>query len=612
MNRYSDREKFNIVKHAMILKFAGSDIISFLVNAGIIAGVTVGGVLGVNALGSRLRKRHERQRDERDRRYAKEFIMGKTSSESKEHQQRVLDKLRRTNSLLIYHGMGSGKTLTSILAGRQEGLPMTVIGPASLRYNYPKEMKKHNVVIPLGYYSYNKPPEDRKHGLLVFDEAHQMGRTESQRSKYPDIYSGQKTLFMTGTPIRNRPSELIPLMRGLGINIPRDETAFKKYFISEKKKYPNIFARIMGVEPGMERHGKNLDLILEAIKGKVDYHEDRSGEYPAVEEEDINVDMTKRQYNTYKELAKGYPGLAYKIKHGLPPSKRESRRLNAFLSASRQISNTARPFNMSATEEDEPKLNKIVEEISEHTKNDENYRGVTYSNYLNAGLDPISERLSKLDIPYAKFTGKLSPKEKNEIIRKYNSGLIKHLLVSSSGAEGLDLKGTKLMQILEPHWHESKLDQVKARAIRIGSHSHLPEEEHVVKVQNYYSIPPSGVLGRKRGGADQFLHMLSEEKRKLNQEFLDILRKASGGDEPEDGSIKSAMRQFPISIANQAAIKLDHVVWPWIKLREAIPIFSKTKTNALKQYAWLKREQADRIKDIYRGLANKQPVGEML
>lgn len=80
----------------------------------------------------------------------------------------------------------------------------------------------------------------------------------------------------------------------------------------------------------------------------------------------------------------------------------------------------------------------------------------------------------------------------------------------------------------------------------------------------------------------------------------------------EYGSIKSAMRQFPISIANRAAIKLDHVVWPWIKLREAIPIFSKTKTNALKQYAWLKREQADRIKDIYRGLANKQPVGGMI
>ena len=498
-----------------------------------IAATSIGGMaLGLSALSGAIRKGSEKKREQKIRGQAEGFIMGKTSAEAKEHQKRILEKLKNNDNLLIYHGMGSGKTLSSILAGKQEGLPMTVIGPASLRHNYPKEMGKHKVNVDLDYYSYHKPPENPEtllDRLLVFDEAHQMGRMQSERSKYPDIYSGKKTILMTGTPIRNYPSELIPILRGLGIPIPRDEASFKKYFIKEVKKYPSLVARLKGVEPGVERHGKNLDLILNAVKGKVDYHEERSDEYPDVNEEDINVEMSKRQYKTYSEMAKGYPSLAYKIKHGLPPSKSESRRLNAFMSSSRQISNTPVAFNLSASEEDEPKINRAVEEILRRIDEDKNYRGITYSNYLSSGLNPISRRLTVANIPHARFTGELSNKEKDKIINDYNTGKILHLLVSSAGSEGLDLKGTKLMQILEPHWHKPKLDQVKARAIRIGSHSHLPEGERVVNIQNFLAVPPKKILGKRPGGADEYLSMLSESKDKLNQEFLDILRKASNG-----------------------------------------------------------------------------------
>lgn len=64
------------------------------------------------------------------------------------------------------------------------------------------------------------------------------------------------------------------------------------------------------------------------------------------------------------------------------------------------------------------------------------------------------------------FTGALTKEQKNQAVQRYNedNGKPKVLLVSSSGGEGLDLKGTGLVQILEPHFNKSKIQQVVGRA----------------------------------------------------------------------------------------------------------------------------------------------------
>jgi SNF2 family DNA or RNA helicase len=95
----------------------------------------------------------------------------------------------------------------------------------------------------------------------------------------------------------------------------------------------------------------------------------------------------------------------------------------------------------------------------------------------------LGDALSKAKVPYAEYTGKVPQGERDQMVKDYNSGLIKQLLISGAGGEGLDLKGTKLMQILEPHWNEPTLDQVKGRAVRYQSHAHLPENERNVEIQ---------------------------------------------------------------------------------------------------------------------------------
>ena len=44
------------------------------------------------------------------------------------------------------------------------------------------------------------------------------------------------------------------------------------------------------------------------------------------------------------------------------------------------------------------------------------------------------------------------------------------LLVSKTGAEGLDLKYIRQVHILEPYWDQSRINQVIARAVRLNSH----------------------------------------------------------------------------------------------------------------------------------------------
>jgi len=469
----------------------------------------------------------------------------KEDTELGKHQKRVIKKLKKSDSLIVYHGLGSGKTLTSLAAGESLQLPTKVVGPASLRGNFEKEKKKHDIDTDVTYHSYHKPPNLRKDvkkpqgerlsdSLLVFDEAHNMGQVTSKRSKYPDKYQGKKELFLTGTPIRNNPSELAPLMRGVGIPISKNPKAFRERFIEEEKVSPGWFRQhIMGVKPGVKRKPKNLKQLKSLLKGKVDYHESATEGYPSTTESALKVEMSKDQHKTYKAYMKGNAKLLYKIRKGLPPSKQEAKNLNSFLAASRQISNTPRAHNTRTTAKDETKINAATTEITKRLKSDPNYRGVTYSNYLEAGVQPLSKRLTDLKIPHATFTGKLTKKEKAKALKDYNEGRIKHLLISGAGAEGLDLKGTKLMQIMEPHWNDPRIEQVKGRAVRFKSHEHLPPSERKVEIQHLQSIPRKTGLPffkKRHGGTDEYLTQMSKEKAKLNKAFLDVLKDVGSKD----------------------------------------------------------------------------------
>lgn len=69
----------------------------------------------------------------------------------------------------------------------------------------------------------------------------------------------------------------------------------------------------------------------------------------------------------------------------------------------------------------------------------------------------------------------------------YYGEIIKIIMITSSGAEGINLENTRFVHIVEPYWHMVRVDQVVGRARRICSHKNLPEKLRTIKVFLYMS-----------------------------------------------------------------------------------------------------------------------------
>jgi hypothetical protein len=63
--------------------------------------------------------------------------------------------------------------------------------------------------------------------------------------------------------------------------------------------------------------------------------------------------------------------------------------------------------------------------------------------------------------------------------------IIKVFMITASGSEGINLRNTRFVHIMEPYWHPVRIEQVIGRARRICSHKSLPEELRTVEVFIY-------------------------------------------------------------------------------------------------------------------------------
>lgn len=457
----------------------------------------------------------------------------KATTQLEPHQERVKRRLEKKPGLLVYHGLGSGKTLSSLAS--TQGYKTDVVVPASLRNNYHKEVEKHTKGFNPHVMSYEGAT---KHGptagskALVVDEAHALGDSTSKRTQALAAMapSYDRRLLLTGTPIKNYPHEIAPLLRMVRGDkaVPIDRQTFDDKFIEEVEHKPGLLAKLLhGAKPGTTYRMKNQAAFTDLVKGYVDYHAPAKENFPSSSHEVVETPMNADQMKYYQYvMGKAGPALAWKIKHGMPPSKQEAKSLNNFLSGARQVSNSTAAFGGEGLS---PKIHTAVTRLSEAAAKDKNFRGLVYSNFLDSGVKNYAAQLDKAGITHGVFSGELSDKKRRQMVHDYNHGKIKVLLVSGAGAQGLDLKGTKLVQLLEPHWNNTRLEQAAGRAIRYKSHEHLPEAERHVHVERYHSTIPQGLFSRLTGkkkdmGTDEYLDMLSSDKEKLNDQFLNVLR----------------------------------------------------------------------------------------
>ena len=89
--------------------------------------------------------------------------------------------------------------------------------------------------------------------------------------------------------------------------------------------------------------------------------------------------------------------------------------------------------------------------------------------------------------------------------------LIKLMMFTKSGAEGLDLKHVRQVHVMEPYWHEVRIQQVIGRAIRLRSHAELPEPERRVQVFRYMTTMTAAQRSESRALASFDKGMTTDE-----------------------------------------------------------------------------------------------------
>ena len=184
-------------------------------------------------------------------------------------------------------------------------------------------------------------------------------------------------------------------------------------------------------------------------------------------------------------------------------------------------------------------------------------------NMWEIDIDPVNEGKPT----YALYTGTETSEEK-EIIRHIYNGewdaipesignvlkskyrnnnmgeVIKVFMITSSGSEGINLRNTRYVHIMEPYWHPVRSEQVIGRARRICSHKDLPKALQTVEVFVYLMIfseaqlksDDATELKRKDLSkavpkvpitSDQFLYEISEIKANLTAQLTDAIKEAA-------------------------------------------------------------------------------------
>lgn len=458
-----------------------------------------------------------------------------------DYQRRVVEKLKdpRLPGLVVAHGTGTGKTRTSIEAYKAMGMPTHVVPPAALQDNYRKEIGRWIGKQPTNLTIQSQQraalsglPRMNPNSMLIVDEAHRAREMGSKLMQSLRESQAKKKLLLTATPVFNHPKDLASLVN-LAANrkmLPTDKNEFNAEYVQPIERKPSIFQRMMGVKPGLSYDIRNPDKLKKILNRYVDYQPGVSKGFPDVKQETVKVPMGDKQMDIYKAIMGQAPmWVRWKVKAGLPPGKGELDTLRAFLSGARQVSNTSQGFTTKQNDVESAKIEQAYKYFQQQYKANPRYKAVVYSNYLNSGLNPYKQMLEKSKIPYGEFHGNISPGLRNKMVQDYNANKLKALLVSSAGSEGLDLKGTRLVQILEPHFNEEKEKQIIGRGARYQSHAGLSPEEQNVLVQRYLAQPKPSFMDRMLGynkvtGTDEYIRNLALQKNELNRKILELMQ----------------------------------------------------------------------------------------
>jgi SNF2 family DNA or RNA helicase len=304
----------------------------------------------------------------------------------------------------------------------------------------------------------NKIVEKCNQCMLIVDEAHNIRTLAGTQASTIIEYAkrAKKVLLLTATPVVNYPHDLSNLISIVDGNNPMSKNEFYKMLEDPDEFYNYFVCKISMFSPD--------DTEI------VQY-------YPKSINHEVFIPMTTDYENKYKKIEENE-------KNDLIVKLFGEKNLEKFYNGVRRASNNL-------DDASSPKVVWIMKKINESEKKD---KFVIFSHFLEAGLRLLMKELDKKKISYKHIDGSMSKKKREEIVEEYNNNKIKVLLISKAGGEGLDLKATRNIIIMEPSWNEATHKQVIGRAIRYKSHEGVPKKDRKVDVYRLYLVKPAEEL----------------------------------------------------------------------------------------------------------------------
>ena len=148
--------------------------------------------------------------------------------------------------------------------------------------------------------------------------------------------------------------------------------------------------------------------------------------------------------------------------------------------------------------------------------------------YAEFNPSSLSTDKSKDGFRYTEFHGGVdkdvreqSKKMFNDPKNKYGK-IIKIMMISPAGAEGINLANVRQVHIMEPYWNEVRIEQVIGRAIRQCIHKDLPLEERTVDVFRYKVVRKNG-----KETSDEVMENISRKKNNLLISFIESVKEVA-------------------------------------------------------------------------------------
>ena len=525
-----------------------------------------------------------------DKKWEREYkaALGGDLSVFEEHQLRAAKFLTEEghNGILLVHGTGSGKTRSSLAAAlalshqaRQKGFEpeVVVVTQVSLLETFKTEMDKlgveakdrrHWTFLTYQGLSTNSVParggtvlekvarycrnDDTVKTILIIDEAHHIKQIPSElpleqvlTSPKQQHRTGKQTkvalacankawkrILLTATPIMNRLDELSPLLAAIYGQAPRSKAMIAK----------------MEEDDDMAELAKWVTEPHCAISFYKPSAAQQEADYPSMKEENLLLEMTDEEYDKYSELEEEIERRQEKartLKHyaetgGKPKKRKKTEEKKDKEKGEEEVVKAGRDagafYSELRTELNNVKLTGAAAEWALNTILEKKQKTLFFSQFLESGVLAFADLLQENDVKYVIITGKSTKAERAAAVTAFNSDNdVQVFLISRAGAEGIDLKGVRIVILFDPSWTDETEKQIIARAVRYKSHAHLPKSQRNVTVYRIIvQKPPHAALTDDRPySVDTYIYLVARAKEKKIKRWIKVLEENSIESNPD-------------------------------------------------------------------------------